>query len=100
VVRLLSERKGSLTVILITHAREMMEIAERVVMLEQGRVVEEGPWEVVSRRTEGPLANLLRGGVWVGNGGAGYVEGGGGGKRYDQGKGKGKERVGRDVWDE
>lgn len=92
--RLLREREGGLTVVLITHAREMMEIAERVVMLDAGRVVEEGSFgELVERG--GMFANLLRGGVWVGKG---EEERDGSGKMMEDedrnggGKGKGKER--------
>ncbi|OMP86891.1 Alpha-factor-transporting ATPase [Diplodia seriata] len=39
-----------LTVVVITHAREMMEVADRVVMVEEGRVVEEGAFGELSRR--------------------------------------------------
>ena len=31
-----------MTVIIITHAREMMEIADRVVVIDQGQVVDDG----------------------------------------------------------
>ncbi|KAL2870203.1 ABC transporter ATP-binding protein [Aspergillus lucknowensis] len=49
VQRLVAARKG-LTVIIITHAREMMEIADNIVVLEEGRVVESGPFKTLSRR--------------------------------------------------
>ncbi|KAF2643236.1 P-loop containing nucleoside triphosphate hydrolase protein [Massarina eburnea CBS 473.64] len=49
-----------MTVIIITHAREMMAIAEHIVMLEKGRVVEEGRFEEMKRK-RGPFARLLRG---------------------------------------
>ena len=52
-----------LTVIIITHAREMMELADWVIMMDQGRVVEEGEFEEMIRR-EGRFAALLRGEAW------------------------------------
>lgn len=83
--RLLRERSGGLTVVLITHTREMMAIADRVVMLDQGRVVEEGGFDELVAR-DGEFANLLRGGVWTG----GKGDGDNGGK----GKGKGRDGAG------
>ena len=53
-----------MTVIIITHAREMMAIAEHIIMLEQGRVIEEGGFEEL-RQKRGEFARLLRGGEWV-----------------------------------
>ncbi|GME26583.1 putative ABC transporter protein [Neofusicoccum parvum] len=52
-----------MTVVIITHARAMMEMADRVVMLDQGRVVEEGTFAELSRRKGGKFARLLRGGL-------------------------------------
>ncbi|KAF2658478.1 multidrug resistance protein-like protein 2 [Lophiostoma macrostomum CBS 122681] len=49
-----------MTVIIITHAREMMAIAEHVIMLDKGRVVEEGSFGEL-RKKRGPFARLLRG---------------------------------------
>lgn len=48
-----------LTVLIITHAREMMEIADKIVVLEQGRVVEDGPFEELARRNGGKLKALI-----------------------------------------
>lgn len=48
-----------LTVIIITHAREMMEIADNIVVLEQGIVVETGPYKALYRRPEGKLKALI-----------------------------------------
>jgi len=53
------------TVIIITHARDMMEMAENVVVLDQGRVVEEGGFEELLAKG-GALTNLLSGGEWTG----------------------------------
>ncbi|KAI9371014.1 P-loop containing nucleoside triphosphate hydrolase protein [Aspergillus egyptiacus] len=56
--RLVAARAG-LTVIIITHTKDMMEIADNVVVLEEGRVVEEGPYKVLSRRAGGKLRELI-----------------------------------------
>ncbi|KAK7547692.1 P-loop containing nucleoside triphosphate hydrolase protein [Phyllosticta citricarpa] len=49
-----------MTVIMITHAREMMEISEKVFMLDKGRLVEEGSFGELAKR-KGPFSRLLRG---------------------------------------
>ncbi|KAF2438765.1 P-loop containing nucleoside triphosphate hydrolase protein [Karstenula rhodostoma CBS 690.94] len=64
------EREG-MTVIIITHAREMMAIAEHIVMLDQGRVVEEGGYEELRRKRTGAFARLLRG--EAGDDGGGFI---------------------------
>ncbi|KAK4508740.1 hypothetical protein PRZ48_002479 [Zasmidium cellare] len=56
---------GRMTVVIITHHRDMMEIAERVVVLDRGRVVEEGSFQELIARG-GALGNLLSGGAWEG----------------------------------
>lgn len=50
-----------MTVVIITHAREMMAIAEHIVMLDQGRVVEQGSFSELKRRRGGAFGRLLRG---------------------------------------
>ncbi|KAM0717727.1 hypothetical protein Q7P37_007579 [Cladosporium fusiforme] len=62
---LLDEPGRDMTVIIITHNREQMEIAERVVVLDQGRVVEEGGFGELMA-AGGALVNLLSGGEWDG----------------------------------
>ncbi|KAF2264340.1 P-loop containing nucleoside triphosphate hydrolase protein [Lojkania enalia] len=56
----LHEERRDMTVIIITHAREMMAIAEHIIVLDKGRVVEEGTYDALRRR-QGPFARLLRG---------------------------------------
>jgi len=52
-----------MTVIIITHSRDMMAIAEQIVMLDQGQVVETGGYgELIKRR--GEFYRLLMGGEW------------------------------------
>ncbi|PVH92092.1 P-loop containing nucleoside triphosphate hydrolase protein [Periconia macrospinosa] len=52
--------KKQMTVIIITHAKEMMAIAEHIVMLDKGRVVDEGSFDELKRR-KGAFAQLLKG---------------------------------------
>jgi ATP-binding cassette subfamily B (MDR/TAP) protein 1 len=60
----MSDEGRNMTVIIITHAREMMAVAEKVIVLDKGRVVEEGGFDELKRR-RGPFARLLRGGDFV-----------------------------------
>lgn len=55
----------SMTVVIITHHKDMMEIAERVVVLDQGEIVEEGAFDELMAKKRGALANLLGGGEWT-----------------------------------
>lgn len=67
--RLVADGKRGLTVIIITHAKEMMEIADNIVVVDQGRVVEEGPYHVLAKRPGGKLGQMLMlraGGVFEG----------------------------------
>jgi len=57
VKRLVTQGQG-LTVIIITHAKEMMEVAENVVVMDKGRMVEEGPYERLRERN-GELRRML-----------------------------------------
>ncbi|TKA32476.1 hypothetical protein B0A50_01584 [Salinomyces thailandicus] len=67
-IKTLVEAPGrSMTVIIITHNRDMMEFAEHIVVLDQGQVIEEGEFEELLAKG-GALTNLLSGGEWVGNG--------------------------------
>lgn len=59
-VRGLVEKKG-MTVLVITHAREMIAVCERVVVVEKGGVVEEGGFDELMGRV-GALRRLLGGG--------------------------------------
>ena len=58
-VRQLVAARRELTVIIITHAKEMIEIANHVVVLDQGAVVEDGPYEKLAKMTGGKLHSLL-----------------------------------------
>jgi ATP-binding cassette subfamily B (MDR/TAP) protein 1 len=62
---LLEEPGREMTVIIITHSREQMQIAERIVVLDQGQVAEEGTFDELLA-ANGALTNLLSGGEWDG----------------------------------
>jgi ABC-type sulfate/molybdate transport systems ATPase subunit len=48
---IVTEGQGKVSVLVVTHAREMMRAADCVVMLEDGRVVEDGSWkDLISER--------------------------------------------------
>jgi ATP-binding cassette, subfamily B (MDR/TAP), member 1 len=52
-----------MAVILITHSIDMMRIAQRIIVLEQGRIVQEGLFEDLARR-RGPFSKLISGAEW------------------------------------
>lgn len=56
--------RGELTIVIITHSREMMRIVGRVVVMDEGFVAEEGEFEELLARG-GKFAELLGGGAWV-----------------------------------
>jgi len=58
VVRLLGEEKGRMTVLIITHAEELMRIAQRVIVVGEGRIVEEGTYAEL-RALGGEFSKLL-----------------------------------------
>ncbi|KAH8702984.1 P-loop containing nucleoside triphosphate hydrolase protein [Phaeosphaeriaceae sp. PMI808] len=53
--------KREMTVVIITHAKEMMGIAEHIIMLDKGRVVEQGRFGELKRKKGGAFARLLKG---------------------------------------
>lgn len=55
------QHRKDMTVIIITHAREMMAIAEHIIMLENGRVVEQGSFRELKKKRGGAFGRLLRG---------------------------------------
>ncbi|KAM5468281.1 ATP-dependent permease [Microsporum audouinii] len=59
VAKLMASKEG-LTVIIITHAKEMMELVDNVVVVDEGTVVEEGSFTDLSSRSGGRLRRLLR----------------------------------------
>lgn len=64
-IREITSRDAELAVVIVTHSKEMMRMADRIFMLgEGGRTLEDGQWEeLMSMR--GEFARLVRGGEWV-----------------------------------
>ncbi len=65
IARLVKDPSLPMTVIIITHSRDMMEIAEHIVILDHGQIAEEGSFEELLAQ-DGALSNLLSGGEWTG----------------------------------
>jgi ATP-binding cassette subfamily B (MDR/TAP) protein 1 len=64
-IQSLVERDGSgMTVIIITHSKDMMKIAKNIIMLSQGQVNEQGSYEGLLRK-KGDFFHLLNGGEWT-----------------------------------
>lgn len=61
---LVQDRSREMTIVIITHHRDMMEMAERVVVMDSGRIVEEGTFDELLAK-QGPLSHLLSGGEWT-----------------------------------
>lgn len=55
------EPRKRMTVIIITHAREMMAIAGHIVMLDKGRVIEQGSFDELKKKRGSAFGRLLRG---------------------------------------
>ncbi|RWA09096.1 hypothetical protein EKO27_g6011 [Xylaria grammica] len=60
------QKHERLCVIMVTHSQEMMRMADRIVVIDLGRVVESGTYEEL-RRKKGKFAELVSGGQWMGN---------------------------------
>jgi ATP-binding cassette subfamily B (MDR/TAP) protein 1 len=58
-VQKLVATRSDLTVIIITHAKQMIEIADHVVVLDQGAVVEDGSYRDLAQRVGGRLYGLM-----------------------------------------
>lgn len=64
------DRKEEMAIIVVTHSKEMMRVADRVVMIEGGMVVEEGGYDELRRTKGGRFAGMVSGGAWDGGHGA------------------------------
>lgn len=60
---LVKHDKTGMTIIIITHNKEMMQIAQNIVMLSGGKIVEHGSYEDLLRK-KGEFAYMLSGGEW------------------------------------
>lgn len=61
----LIQQQRQMTIIIITHSRDMMAIADNVFVLDRGELVEQGGFEELVKR-KGELYHLLSGGEWEG----------------------------------
>ncbi|KAH6959611.1 P-loop containing nucleoside triphosphate hydrolase protein [Ilyonectria sp. MPI-CAGE-AT-0026] len=66
--------RGGMAIVVVTHSREMMAVADRIVVLEDGAKVEEGTYHGLLQ-TNGRFAELVSGGGWTGEKGEGEGEG-------------------------
>jgi ATP-binding cassette subfamily B (MDR/TAP) protein 1 len=64
-IQSLVERDGTgMTVIIITHSKDMMKIASNIIMLSQGQAIEQGSYAGLLRK-KGEFFHLLNGGEWM-----------------------------------
>ncbi|KAI1474182.1 P-loop containing nucleoside triphosphate hydrolase protein [Daldinia eschscholtzii] len=61
-------RRQDLSVIVVTHSQEMMRMADRIVVIDQGSAVESGSYDELLARN-GKFTELLSGGLWLGENG-------------------------------
>ncbi|KAI0448963.1 P-loop containing nucleoside triphosphate hydrolase protein [Xylaria acuta] len=59
-------KQERLCVIMVTHSQEMMRMADRIIVIDLGRVVESGTYGELCEK-KGKFAELISGGVWMGN---------------------------------
>ncbi|KAK4197373.1 putative ABC transporter expressed in the mitochondrial inner membrane [Triangularia verruculosa] len=55
--------EGGMAVVVVTHSKEMMRVADGIVMVDAGSVVEVGSYDELVRRG-GKFASLVTGGIW------------------------------------
>ncbi|KAI8714130.1 hypothetical protein NCS52_01132400 [Fusarium sp. LHS14.1] len=58
--------RGGMAIVVVTHSKEMMAIADRIVVLEDGVKVEEGTYHGLMH-ARGPFAHLIGSGGWTGD---------------------------------
>lgn len=59
-------RRRRMTTLVITHNLDMMRRCDRILVLKQGRVVEQGSYDALVATAGGYFASLTRGGEWTG----------------------------------
>lgn len=59
------EEERKKTTLMITHKLEVMQMCDRILMLDQGEIVEDGTFEELLER-KGVFAGLVNGGEWIG----------------------------------
>ncbi|KAK3951379.1 P-loop containing nucleoside triphosphate hydrolase protein [Pseudoneurospora amorphoporcata] len=63
------EGEGGMAIVVVTHSKEMMRMADRVVMIENGTVIEEGPYLDLVAKRGGRFEGMVSGGAWDAPGG-------------------------------
>ncbi|KAI1646995.1 P-loop containing nucleoside triphosphate hydrolase protein [Daldinia loculata] len=61
-----TSRGEELSIIAVTHSKEMMRMADRIIVIDQGSAVESGSYKELLARN-GKFAELMSGGLWVGD---------------------------------
>ncbi|KAI8947847.1 P-loop containing nucleoside triphosphate hydrolase protein [Xylaria longipes] len=59
-------KQERLCVIMVTHSQEMMRMADRIIVINLGRVVESGTYSELCEK-KGKFVELISGGLWMGN---------------------------------
>ena len=62
--RMTGEENQGLKMVVITHKTEVMQMCDRVVVVKEGKVCEEGVYEELVVKKGGVLRELARGGIW------------------------------------
>lgn len=62
---LTTTRRTMMTTLMITHKLEVMQMCDRILMLDQGEIVEDGTFDELLER-KGVFAGLANGGEWIG----------------------------------
>ncbi len=60
IIEALRELKGKRTIILITHRLKLAQIADQLIALSSGRIVEQGSWQDLANRPGGVIFDLAR----------------------------------------
>jgi ATP-binding cassette subfamily B (MDR/TAP) protein 1 len=61
---LLEERSKHRTTLVVTHKLQLMQRCDRILVLEGGRVVEQGHYDTLIKRRGGAFAKLASAGEW------------------------------------
>jgi len=62
--RMTEEESQGLKMVVITHKAEVMQMCDRVVVVKEGKVCEEGVYEELIAKKGGVFRELARGGIW------------------------------------